>query len=138
MLLQYIAKTKVALPSRILWGKIIKYKAKVCSRSFFKISELPRYIGYILGFSASKGRMYFADREGTAFMSSFNCKDVELTANDALPDDIEEAINVPGKSVEVVEAVEWPSDSDIKADFDGIWDKEVLSAKWRTCCEEPV
>ena len=138
MLLQYIAKTKVALPSRILWGKIIKYKAKVCSRSFFKISELPRYIGYILGFSASKGRMYFADREGTAFMSSYNCKDVELTANDALPDDIEEAINVPGKSVEVVEAVEWPSDSDIKADFDGIWDKEVLSAKWRTCCEEPV
>ena len=71
-------------------------------------------------------------------MSSYNCKDVELTAIDGLPNDIEEAINVPGKSVEVVEAVEWPSDSDIKADFDGIWDKGVLSAKWRTCCEEPV
>ena len=35
MLLQYIAKTKVALPSRILWGKIIKYKAKVGAMSFF-------------------------------------------------------------------------------------------------------
>jgi hypothetical protein len=119
----------------------MKYKAKVPHEvdafSFF-FSELPRYIGYILGFSASTGRMYFADREGTAYMSSYNCKDVELTANDALPNDIEEAINVPGKSVEVVEAVEWPSDSDIKADFDGIWDKGVLSAKWRTCCEEPV
>ena len=62
--------------------------------------------------------------------------DVELTST--LPDDIEDAINVPGKAILDVNDVEWPNDPDVKANFDGIWDKGVLSAKWRTCCEEPV
>ena len=43
------------------------------SIAIFLFSELPRYIGYIFGFSASTGQMYFPDRGGTAVMSSYNC-----------------------------------------------------------------
>ena len=77
--------------------------------------------------------MYFADGKGTAFMSSYNCKDVELT--DAIPDDIEPALNVPGKAITDVEKVEWTGDSTITADFDGISENDVLLVKWRSCCE---
>lgn len=97
--------------------------------------ELPRYIGYIVGFSAKTGRMYFADRKGTAFMSSYNCKDVELRTS-SLPDDIEPAVNVPGKAE--IEDIPWTSDETITANFDGIFDTGALLAKWRSCCEYTV
>ena len=109
----------------------------------FLLSELPRYIGYIVGFSKKTGRMYFADTKSDptkrAFMSSYNCKDVELTGNvpeDAFNDGA--AINVPGISIEDVVEVEWTvANSEVKADFHGIYDKGVLSAKWSPCCEAP-
>ena len=87
-----------------------------------------------MGFSAKTGRMYFADRKGSAFMSSYNCKDVELTTSN-LPDDIQPAVNVPGKATSDVDDVEWPDDATIKGNFDGIWDTGKLLAKWRSCCE---
>ena len=113
-------------------------------RFFPLLSELPRYIGYIVGFSKKTGRMYFADRKSDpqkqAFMSSYNCKDVELTGND-LPNDIEDggaALNVPGKSIETVVDGMWPvASSEVTANFEGIYDKGVLSAKWSPCCEAP-
>ena len=55
--------------------------------SFFLCAELPRYIGYIVGFSPSPGRVYFKDREGQAVLSSYNCKEVELV-DGPVPDDV--------------------------------------------------
>ncbi len=81
--------------------------------------------------------MYFADTRGVAFMSSYNCKDVELTTSD-LPQDLSPALNVPGKATNDVEDVKWPSDPTIKGNFDGIWHGDKLLAKWRSCCERPT
>ena len=83
--------------------------------------------------------MYFTDSRGLAKMSSYNCKDVELT--DAYPEDLEPAINVPGKSRTDVEELakagdlSWPNDDTVKADFDGLYDGKKMLVKWRTCCE---
>ena len=98
-------------------------------------TELPRYIGYIEGFSPGQGRMYFSDNRGLAKLSSYNCKEVELT--DSFPDDIIYAVNVPGKSrTEVNEnEIVWSEDDKIKADFDGLYDNDKMLVKWRSCCE---
>ena len=73
-------------------------------------SEMPRYIDHIWGHSAKTGRMYFRDSSGVALLSSLDCKHFELTDEDEdvtncpdinqpyCADDIEEAVNVPGKS----------------------------------------
>ena len=80
--------------------------------------------------------MYFTDSRGLAKMSSYNCKDVELT--DAYPDDLEPAVNVPGKSRGDVEELSkagdlsWPNDDTVKADFDGLYDGKKMLVKWRT------
>ena len=79
--------------------------------------------------------MYFKDSKGVAVMSSYNCKDVELSSGD-LPDDIVPAVNVPGKAIKDVTAVVWANDNLIKGDFDGIWDDKSLLVKWKTCCEK--
>lgn len=68
-------------------------------------------------------------------MSSYNCKDVELSSVENLPDDIVPAVNVPGKASKDVTAVVWENDALIKGDFDGIWDDQTLLVKWKTCCE---
>lgn len=68
-------------------------------------------------------------------MSSYNCKDVELTSTSALPDDIQAAVNVPGKATTDVTDQEWPDEPTIKGNFDGLWDSGKLLAKWRSCCE---
>lgn len=96
-------------------------------------SELPRYVGYIEGFSPLRGRMYFRDSRGTAILSSYNCKDVELT--DALPADIQPAVNVPGIASTAVTDVTWPADTTIKGDFKGLYDGTVLLVQWQTCCD---
>ena len=65
-------------------------------------------------------------------MSSYNCKDVELT--DAIPDDIESALNVPGKAIGDVEEVPWTGDPTIVADFNGISHNDKVLVKWSSCC----
>ena len=82
--------------------------------------------------------MYFSDNRGLAKLSSYNCKEVELT--DSFPDDIIPAVNVPGKARTEVSGEEneilWvDADSKIKADFDGLYDNDKMLVKWRSCCE---
>ena len=79
--------------------------------------------------------MYFSDNRGLAKLSSYNCKEVELT--DSFPDDIIYAVNVPGKSRTEVNENEilWSEDDKIKADFDGLYDNDKMLVKWRSCCE---
>lgn len=99
-------------------------------------SELPRYIGYIVGFSPSRGRVYFKDGEGQAVLSSYNCKEVELV-DGPIPDDVNDnkAMAVAGLAKTELTEVIWPTDDTIKADFDGIYESNKLLVKWRSCCE---
>ena len=81
--------------------------------------------------------MYFSDNRGLAKLSSYNCKEVELT--DSFPDDIVPAVNVPGKARTEVSGEEneivWGDDDKIKADLDGLYDNKDMLVKWRSCCE---
>lgn len=99
-------------------------------------TELPRYIGYIVGFSPSRGRVYFKDGEGQAVLSSYNCKEVELV-DGPIPDDVNDnkAMAVAGLAKTELTEVIWPTDDTIKADFDGIYESNKLLVKWRSCCE---
>lgn len=107
---------------------------KLVAYIIFLTLELPRYIGYIVGFSAQTGRMYFSDNRGLAKLSSYNCKDVELT--DTVPSDIVPAVNVPGLArLDVPEDITWPEDDTVRGDFDGLYDGNKMLVKWRTCCE---
>ena len=102
----------------------------------FHNTELPRYIGYIVGFSPSRGRVYFRDGEGQAVLSSYNCKEVELV-DGPIPDDVNDnkAMAVAGLAKTELTEVIWPTDDTIKADFDGIYENNKLLVKWRSCCE---
>jgi hypothetical protein len=78
--------------------------------------------------------MYFKDNGGKAVMSSYNCKDIELTKE--VPDDILTALSVPGFArSEIKDGVVWTTDDQIKGDFDGIWEGDNILVQWKACCE---
>ena len=68
--------------------------------------ELPRFIGFIEGYSKSKERVYFRGMDGKTLFSSVDGTNMRLT-NETLPDDITPAVTVPGKTRADVQNVPW-------------------------------
>ena len=73
----------------------------------FGVKALPEHVKKIVGYSASKGRMYFKDGSDRAFLSSIDGKTVELA--EALPTDVAAvpALVVKGDIASEVQNVHW-------------------------------
>ena len=101
------------------------------------LTELPRYIGYIEGYSADFGRVYFRDPSGTSLFSSRDGINIELEPPSAgLPTDIRASQLVHGLA-KSDPLVPWIGDMEVEGNFDGLFINNEMVAQWRTCCSPP-
>ena len=98
-----------------------------------KFVELPQYIDYIEGYSASDKRMYFKDKSGAILASKDGVRMTIMPIGEGMPDDVADAaaVVVPGSGKDMP-AVELAGG--YKADFFGVEYNGQKVITWSSCC----
>jgi len=95
-------------------------------------TELPRYVGRVVGFSRSRGRMFLQDVSGKALLTSMDGRRLDVATNHSLDHVSDPALNYPGEPVDHP-AVLWPG-SAVSANFEGLHVGTQKVADWASCC----